>query len=88
MQYVAHWGLPWWLHGKESTYQCKRRGFHPWVWKMPWRRKGQPTPVFLPGKSHVDRGALWAIVMGLQRVGHNLAIKTVAASQKQKQKQK
>ena len=23
----------------------------PWVWKIPWRRKWQPTPVFLPGKS-------------------------------------
>jgi len=23
-----------------------------WVGKMPWRRKWQPTPVFLPGKSH------------------------------------
>ena len=23
-----------------------------WVGKIPWRRKWQPTPVFLPGKSH------------------------------------
>ena len=22
----------------------------PWVGKIPWRRKWQPTPVFLPGK--------------------------------------
>jgi len=21
-------------------------------WKMPWRRKWQPTPIFLPGESH------------------------------------
>ena len=27
-------------------------GFSPWVGKIPWRRKWQPTPVFLPGKSH------------------------------------
>ena len=27
-------------------------GFDPWVGKIPWRRKWQPTPVFLPGKSH------------------------------------
>ena len=26
--------------------------FDPWVGKIPWRRKWQPTPVFLPGKSH------------------------------------
>ena len=27
-------------------------GFNPWVGKISWRRKWQPTPVFLPGKSH------------------------------------
>ena len=27
-------------------------GFDPWVWKIPWRRKWQPTPVRLPGKFH------------------------------------
>ena len=29
-----------------------RRGFNPWVGKIPWKRAWQPTPVFLPGKSH------------------------------------
>ena len=29
--------------------------FDPWVRKIPWRRKWQPTPVFLPGKSHGRR---------------------------------
>ena len=24
-------------------------------WKIPWRRKWQPTPVFLPGESHGQR---------------------------------
>ena len=32
--------------------QCRRRGFHPWVGKIPWRREWLPTPVFLPGESH------------------------------------
>ena len=41
-------GLPWWLSGKQSTCQCRRLGFSPWVGKIPWRRKWQPTPVFLP----------------------------------------
>ena len=27
----------------------------PWIGKMPWRRAWQPTPVFLPGKSHGQR---------------------------------
>ena len=39
-------GLPWRLSGKESACQCSRHGFNPWVRKMPWRRKWQPTPVF------------------------------------------
>ena len=45
-------GLPRWLSGKELTCQCRRPGFDPWRSKMPWRRKWQPTPVFLPGESH------------------------------------
>ena len=30
-------------------------GFNPWVGKIPWRREWQPTPAFLPGKSHGQR---------------------------------
>jgi len=41
---------------KESAWNCRRHGFDPWVKKILWRRKWQPTPVFLPGKSH-GRGA-------------------------------
>ena len=48
-------GLPWWLSGKETTCQCRRCGFYSWVGKIPWRSKQQPTPVFLPGKSHGQR---------------------------------
>ena len=32
----------------QEMWRC---GFHPWNRKIPWRRKGQPTPVFLPGHS-------------------------------------
>ena len=45
-------------YGKESACQCrryKRRGFDPWVRKIPWSRKWQPTLVFLPGKFHGQR---------------------------------
>ena len=48
-------GLPRWLSGKESTCQCRRHGFSPWVGKIPWRRNWQPTPVFLPVKSYGHR---------------------------------
>ena len=44
---VAQW--------KRICLQCKRQGFDPWVRKILWRRKWQPTPVFLPGKSHEQR---------------------------------
>ena len=50
--------LPRWCIGKESTCQCRRckiHGFNPWVGKVFWRRKWQPIPVFLPGKSHGQR---------------------------------
>ena len=53
------WGFPDGASGKEPTYQCrscKRRGFDPWVGKIPWRREWQPSPVFLPGESHGQRG--------------------------------
>ena len=39
-------GLPWWLRGQSVCLQCRRPRFDPWVGKIPWRRKWQPTPVF------------------------------------------
>ena len=39
------------LDGKESTCQCRRPEFDPWVGKIPWRRAWQPTSIFLPGES-------------------------------------
>jgi len=38
--------------------QCRRPEFDPWVRKIPWRKKWQPTPVFLSGKSHGQRRSL------------------------------
>ena len=49
---VQEYGLSKWLNGKESACQGRRCGFDPWVGKIPWGRKWQPTPVFLPEKSH------------------------------------
>ena len=39
-----------WFSGKEFTCQFRRHRFDSWVGKIPWNRKWQPTPVFLPGK--------------------------------------
>ena len=62
--------------GKESACNaeeclwCRRREFDTWVRRISWRRKWQPTPVFLPGKFHGQRS-----LIGSQRVGHDLATK-------------
>ena len=41
---------------KQTNKQtCKRPGFHPWVMRIPWRRKWLPTPILLPGEFHGQR---------------------------------
>ena len=45
-------------------------------WKIPWRRKWQPTPVFLPGEAHGQRSLAGYTVHGVAGVGHNLATKS------------
>ena len=44
-----------------------RDKFNSRVGNIPWSRKWQPSPVFLPGKSH----AQGSLSMKLQRVGHD-----------------
>ena len=66
------------LSGKESACQCRRLGFDPWVRKIPWRRKWQPTPVFLPGKSRRQRS-----LVGYRPKGHKEPDTTEATKQQQ-----
>ena len=70
-------GRPWYdASCKESVCQCRRHKrcrFDPWVGKIPWRRKWQPTPVGSCLKNSKDRGAWWTTVHGVARVGHNWA---------------
>ena len=54
-------GLPRWLSGK-----CR---FDLWVRKIPWRRKWQPTPVFLPGKSHGQKSLVGCNPWGRKELG-------------------
>ena len=54
--------------GKESACNAGdagRRGFSPWVRKIPWSRAWQPTPVFL--ENPVNRGAWHAVVPGVAK---------------------
>ena len=65
-----------WHSGKECACQCrtcKRHGFDPWVGKIPRSRQWQPTPVFLPGKSHGQRSLAGYSPWGCKRAGHNWA---------------
>ena len=66
--------LPRWLIGKESTCQAGD-GFNPWVGKSPSRRKWQPTPVFLPGKSQGQKNLVGYSPWRHKRAGHGLAAK-------------
>ena len=55
--------------------KCRRGRFDPWVRKILWRRKWQPTPVFFPGKSHGQRSLVGHSPRGCERVGLNLVTK-------------
>ena len=50
-------------------------GFPPWVGKIPWRKKWQPTGGFLPGKSHGQRNLAGCSLWGYKRDGQDLATK-------------
>ena len=75
-KYGSTQGFPDGTVGKESACQCRRCKRHRldlWVGKITWRRKWQPSPVFLPGKSHGQRRLVGYSPWGCRRVGHNLA---------------
>ena len=60
-------GFPGGASGKESTCNAgdsNRIGFSSWVGKIHWRRKWQPTPLFLPGESHRQRSLMGYIPWG------------------------
>ena len=61
--------------GKESTCQCRRCRFDPWVGKIPLWRKWQPTSVFLLGKTHGQRSLLDYSPWSWKGVGYDLATK-------------
>ena len=69
-------GLPGGSDGLKTTtinnaFRCRRSGFNLCVKKIPWRRKWQPTPGFLPGESpwKEEPGELES--MESQRVRHD-----------------
>ena len=71
---LMNMGFPGGSGGKELACQCRRLGFDPWVRKIPWRKKWQPTPAFLSGTSH-GQGSLAGYSPCGHRVRHDLATK-------------
>ena len=75
--YILFW-LCWGLSGKESTSQGRTLGYELWVRKIIWRRKWQPTPIFLPGKCHGQRS-----LAGYRPQGHEKNRTQLATKQRQ-----
>jgi len=44
-----------WVKNPPAMWRHRRRRFSAWIRKIPWRMKWQPTPKFLPEKSHEQR---------------------------------
>jgi len=61
-------GFPGGSDGKESTCNAGDQDSIPGSGKIPWRRKGLPTPVFLPTEFHGQRCLVGYSPLGLQRV--------------------
>ena len=81
-------GFPGGTSGKEPACQCRRHsrhGFDPWVSKVPWRKKWQLIPVFLPGKPHEQRNlegySPW--VIGVRHYWRHLACRQACINRSQ-----
>ena len=64
----SYWDLPVAQPVKNLPAMQESR-LDPWVWKIPWRRKLQPTPVFLPGKFHEQKNLVGHSPWGLRESG-------------------
>ena len=68
-------GLPTWLSGKESSSQCRRCGFNPWMGKIPGEGNGNPLQYPRLGNP-MDRGAWQATVHGVSKSQTQLSMHT------------
>ena len=67
-------GLPWWLSGKEFTFNAGYATLIPRLGRSPGEGNGNPLQYSHLGNP-MDRGAWWATVHGFARVGHDLVTK-------------
>ena len=61
---------------KVFTCPCMRCRFDPWIRKIPWRRKWQCTPTFLPWESHGQRNLVGYSPCDHRRIRHDWVTKT------------
>ena len=80
---MAIQGFPGSSEVKESACNAGDPGSVPGLERFSWRRKWQPTPVFLPGKFHGQRSLAGYRPWGHKRVGHDLATKQKQQQQDQ-----
>ena len=79
------WKIPWTEEPVRMQSMGSLRVGHNWVTSLSlftflhWRRKWQPTPVFLPGNPR-DGGAWWAVVYGVAQSGHEWSDLAAAAA--------
>ena len=73
ISHLLEWqlGLPGDSEVKASAWNAGDLGSIPGSGKIPWRRKWQPTPVFLPGESHGGRS-----LVGYSPWGHKESDRT------------
>ena len=68
-------GFPGGSASKESTYNAGDTSLIPGSGRSSGEGKWQPTPVFLPGKSHGQKHLVGYSVWDCKRVGQDLAAK-------------
>ena len=79
------WKISWMEEPDKLQSMESQRGGHDWATSlslftfMNWRRKWQPTPVFLPGESQGQGEPGGLPSMGLHRVGHDWSDLAAAA---------
>ena len=81
--YWEYGGFPRSSVSKESACSAAHPGWIPGSGKIPWRRKWQPTPVSLPGKSQGQRSLMGCSPWG-RRVGYDWATNTTTTTTENK----
>ena len=71
----THQELLWWLSGKESAYNARDTDLIPGSGRTPGEGNGNPFQYSCLGNPK-DRGAWWATIHGVARVGHDLGTKS------------